>query len=172
MDQRNEILVNKRMDGQRNVVFDLSKYVLSIMIIAIHSGLFPNYLYPWLRIAVPLFFIISSYFLFSKIQKHPNNKNEIIRTFIKRNLELYVFWFVVSLPYTIHRRRDWWTGDVPHFFLTVLKNTLFRGTFFGSWYITASIWACIILCKIKISRKIVIPCLIYITTTATFRYTS
>ena len=154
--------MNKKINEKRNIVFDLSKYILSIMVVAIHSELFPNHLYPWLRIAVPLFFIISSYFLFFKVQQHPNNKNEIVRTFIKRNLELYVFWFVVSLPFTIYKRRVWWTGDIFHFFFTVLKNLLFSSTFTASWYITASIWACIILCKVKISKEIAVPCLIYI----------
>ena len=36
-------------------IFDLVKLILSIMIVAIHTSLFPTILYPWLRLAVPLF---------------------------------------------------------------------------------------------------------------------
>lgn len=132
------------------------------MIIAIHAGIFPNYLYPWLRIAVPLFFIISSYFLFLNIRPHPNNGGEIAKNFIKRNFRLYLFWFLASLPFTVCNRRAWWTGDVVLFVFTCLKQLVFSSTFTASWYIVASMWACFILCKVKLSKKIAIPCLLVV----------
>lgn len=42
-------------------VLDLAKFVLAFFVVAIHTSFFPKYLYPWLRVAVPLFFIISSF---------------------------------------------------------------------------------------------------------------
>ena len=64
-------------------IFDLTKYTLSIMVIAIHSCLFPMILYPWLRLAIPLFFIISSFLLFIKINfSSKNEKNTIIKKYI------------------------------------------------------------------------------------------
>ena len=48
-------------------ILDLAKFIFSLMILAIHTSLFPKILYPWLRIAVPMFFIISSFLLFKKI---------------------------------------------------------------------------------------------------------
>ena len=52
---------------KKSDILDLTKYILSFMIVAIHLELWPNILYPWLRLAVPLFFMISSYILFSKL---------------------------------------------------------------------------------------------------------
>ena len=55
---------------KNNDTFDILKYILSFMIIAIHTGGgYARALYPWLRIAVPLFFMISAYLLFSKYVK-------------------------------------------------------------------------------------------------------
>lgn len=55
------------MDIQKNHdIFDFVKFILSILIVSLHSGIVPDILIPVVRTAVPLFFIISSYLLFSK----------------------------------------------------------------------------------------------------------
>lgn len=55
------------MDVQRNYdIFDLTKFILSIFIVSIHSGIVSDIFIPIVRIAVPMFFIITSYLLFSK----------------------------------------------------------------------------------------------------------
>lgn len=64
----------------RNKVLDIAKYLSSFMIVAIHCGLYPKVFYPWLRIAVPMFFMISSYLLWNKIVS--NNDNELIYIYI------------------------------------------------------------------------------------------
>lgn len=50
---------------------DLLKFVLSLMVVLIHVNPFPStampYIMPVLRLAVPLFFVISSFFFFRKI---------------------------------------------------------------------------------------------------------
>ena len=62
------------MNIQKNYdTFDLIKFILSIFIISIHSGIVPDILIPVVRTAVPLFFMISSYLFFNK--KH--NMTEI-----------------------------------------------------------------------------------------------
>ena len=53
----------------RIAIFDIVKFFLSLMVVAIHCELFPLTLYPWLRLAVPLFFVISSYLFFGNLQK-------------------------------------------------------------------------------------------------------
>ena len=45
-------------------IFDLVKFILSI--VSLHSGIVPDIFIPIVRVAVPLFFIISSYLLFEK----------------------------------------------------------------------------------------------------------
>ena len=57
------------MSAQKNYdIFDIVKFVLIIFIVSLHSGIVPDLLIPVVRTAVPLFFIISSYLLFSKKQ--------------------------------------------------------------------------------------------------------
>jgi peptidoglycan/LPS O-acetylase OafA/YrhL len=73
-------------------VLDLTKFILSFLIVAIHTSLFPHILYPWLRVAVPLFFVISSFLLFSKINSSTSvDKRKIVRKFIVRQIKLYLF---------------------------------------------------------------------------------
>ena len=66
------------VEKTRYDIFDIVKFVLAIIVIAIHTNLFPQFLYPWLRLAIPLFFIISSYLLHVKILQNPNQEKQII----------------------------------------------------------------------------------------------
>lgn len=121
--------------------YDLLKFFLSLLVLAIHATLYPMVLYPWLRIAVPLFFIMSSYFVFSKLSGTPADAQKVVLTaFIKRNVKLYVCWFVILLPITIYIRR---TVFFSHGFfvntVTILKHVLFGSTFVASWFISATI---------------------------------
>lgn len=66
------------MDVQRNYdIFDLIKFILSIFIVSIHSGIVPDIFIPIVRIAVPLFFIISSYLLFRKKKEMTDNRGGV-----------------------------------------------------------------------------------------------
>ena len=47
-------------------IFDLAKFILSLFIVSLHSGIVPDILIPVIRTAVPLFFMISSYLFFEK----------------------------------------------------------------------------------------------------------
>ena len=63
-------MIKKRGDfsyGKENDVFDVVKFALSILVVSIHSEIVPDILIPFVRTAVPLFFIISSYLL--KLEK-------------------------------------------------------------------------------------------------------
>ena len=95
---------NKRSLADRQAIFDIVKFIMALMVVAIHSSLFPMVLYPWLRLAVPMFFIISSYFFFGNLRKVETDKekNKRLWKYVKRNLILYGFWFVVLLPYTLY----------------------------------------------------------------------
>ena len=88
-------------------ILDIVKFILSIMVVAIHTELFPTVLFPWLRIAIPLFFIISSFLLYEKIKLNKENKKEIIKKYIVRQLKYYLFWFIVLIPATVYLRKEW-----------------------------------------------------------------
>ena len=153
---------NKRMN-----VFDLTKYILSLMVVSIHSNLYPMVIYPWVRLAVPLFFIISSYFFFSGLNQAFDNEERTRKLwkYIKRNARLYIFWFIVLLPYTLYIRNYFAEGVWMGMF-QFIKSLLFKSTFPASWYIQASIIAVSVI--FFVSKKIsnfslfVISSLIYV----------
>ena len=58
------------MDVRKNYdIFDFTKFILCLFIVSLHSGIVPNILSPFVRIAVPLFFMISSYLFFERKSK-------------------------------------------------------------------------------------------------------
>lgn len=121
--------------------YDIVKFILSLLVLAIHSTLYPMVLYPWLRIAVPLFFIMSSYFLFSKLREAPkDNQRSILKKFVVRNLQLYLCWFIILLPITVYLRRNiWFSNSFFENVLIILKSIFFGSTFVASWFITATV---------------------------------
>ena len=131
---------NKNSLTERQAIFDIVKFIMALMVVAIHSSLFPMVLYPWLRLAVPMFFIISSYFFFGSLCKLETDKDKNRRwwKYVKRNLILYGFWFVLLLPYTLYVQRYFDSGVLRGTF-NFIKSLLFGDTFPASWFIQASI---------------------------------
>lgn len=94
--------VKKSLQKKYDAKYDLIKFVLSLFVLAIHASVYPMGLFPWLRIAVPLFFMLSAYFVFSKLHSAPADQQKaILKNFVYRNLRLYLFWFVILLPLTL-----------------------------------------------------------------------
>lgn len=85
----------KNGDGS---VFDILKYMLSVMVVCIHVNKLPDWYNPILRIAVPLFFMMTSYFFFKK-QRYSldGDRQKNLLQFIKRNILLFLFWTVLLL---------------------------------------------------------------------------
>lgn len=135
----------------RNI--DLLKYLMSIMIIMIHVGYPLDF--PILRAAVPVFFIISSYFFFLKMNKVEDNKerNTILVNFVKRALKLYIFWFIVLLPVTVYVRK-WYTEDLATIAFNLIRGFTVGSTFLASWYITAYIIGIVLIYKFRAYKLI------------------
>ena len=131
---------------QSNSIIDIMKFVLALLIAALHAKVDIGFLFPLYRIAVPLFFITSGYFLFGKLALTQNiaEKKAILRKSIIRNLQLYLFWFIVLLPVTLNNHTDWFSSTPLINFLSFMKALLFGSTFAASWYITATIIGTII----------------------------
>ena len=126
--------MQKRLD-----ILDLVKFILSLMIVAIHTKIYPDVLYPWLRLAIPLFLIISSFLLFRKISDNPSDSKEIIKKYLIRLLKLYLFWFIVLLPYTILIRKHWFDNGILNGLIKTIYSILFSSTFPASWYLIATV---------------------------------
>ena len=139
--------------------FDVLKIGLSILVVFIHTGLAPEFVFPWVDIAVPLFFMISSYFLFQKLNEAVNEP-KVLLGFIKRNLVLYAFWFIVLLPFTLYIRGWFQEGFLPGL-ARMAWAFLFNGTFRASWYIMA---LCIGVSLVFLMRKVMKPLMILIIT--------
>lgn len=150
------------------------KLILSIFVVAIHTtGL--DILSPILRCAVPLFFMLSSYFFFSKY----DNTNEIYERrkvlfkYIKRNLQLYAFWFIVLFPFTLVYR-EYLSLSPLEVVVKLLYSTLLSSSFPASWYIMASvIGVLLIICIEKIVSpriSLVICSLVYCACVLTSNY--
>lgn len=130
------------------------KLILSIFVVVIHTtGL--DIFSPILRCAVPLFFMLSSYFFFSKYDSTDDTyeRRDMLFKYIKRNLQLYAFWFIALLPFTLVYR-----GYLSESFLDViiklLYSTLLSSSFPASWYIMASVIGLLLIICIE---KIVSP---------------
>ena len=117
---------------------DILKFVLSIFVLVIHSEIDKTIISPLLRIAVPIFFIVSSYLFFSKVSSLNEEKQRIfaLKRLVKRNIMLYLFWVVVQLPIIIfghHFHINFFTKGIWE----TLKIIILGQACTGSWYIIA-----------------------------------
>ena len=132
-------------NGQKHVtiggdIFDLTKFVLALFVFALHAHSIRIGWIPILRIAVPLFFIISSYFFFSKYDSEFDNsiKHKIYVKYINRNLLLYLFWTIVQfIP--IMQHRGWFSHPFPLCLFKLIQSIFLRSTFVASWFIMATV---------------------------------
>ena len=128
---------------------DWMKLILSFLVVAIHVNPLGNtygyLLFPWVRVCVPLFFISSSYLLFEKAEKAVTDKEKlhILFRFLKRNILLYAFWFVILFPATV-LIKDFFSEGWIRGVKKIILCFFFSSTFKGSWYIMASMWAAVI----------------------------
>ena len=117
--------------------FDLFKFIASIVVVMAHTRILGesrfHLLHPWIRIAIPVFFMVSAFLFFSKYDSLPDaEKKGYLWKFVKRDLILYLFWFVVFLPFTIIYR-DYFHKGIEFFFGTILLGSSFP----ASWYLIA-----------------------------------
>lgn len=131
-------------------IFDLAKFIMSMVVVAIHAhplGEFHYLIYPWARIAVPTFFIISGYLFFKKynVQNSDSDKYVQLKKFCIRNLKLYLFWFIVLAPITFYTKH-YFTDGIWKGGLRLFNDFWFSYTFRMSWYIMALILGVVIVC--------------------------
>lgn len=144
--EKNSLTAQKATGPIRNQAIDLMKLILSVFVVLIHAEVEIGIFNPFLRMAVPLFFMTSGYYFFQKVgsDKSIKEATPILAQFLKRNMKLYGFWFVVLLPITLYIR-DWFSGSFVAGLLHMLQDFLFNSTFRASWYIMAlNIGMCIV----------------------------
>lgn len=129
------------VDGDR---FDVLKFILAVFILGIHTDVSFT-LKPVFRLAVPLFFMMTSYFFFLKQARLDSlrDKRHQLKNYCLRILKLYLFWFIVLLPLTVYYHK-WYVDPGPGLLLDVVHSFLFGNTFKASWFLMASL-LCIVL---------------------------
>lgn len=117
--------------------FDLFKFIVSFVVLFVHTNPLGEShfhgMHPWVRIAIPIYFMISSFLFFSKYDKlAAHEKKQYLWKFIKRDLTLYLFWFIVFLPFTFVYR-DYFHNGLVYFIGSILLGSSFP----ASWYLMA-----------------------------------
>ena len=127
------------MIKKNNDCIDVTKIILALMVVVIHSKSFGDNVYPFVRLAVPMFFIFSGYFSFSNIYfiEDGNERDKKVIAIAKRFLKLYLFWFVLLLPYILYVGHYFENGILAGIG-TMIHNFFLGSTFSGSWYIMAN----------------------------------
>ncbi len=141
---------------------DILKLVLAVLVMIIHSGIDKTVISPALRTAVPLFFIISAYFFFLKIEnlQSGKEKNMALLKLVRRNLLLYLFWATVQLP-LLFFMRGYHKQGVLLGLCSSIKDILFGSGFTGAWYIVALAGAMAVI--FLLSKKISPMLLVFLT---------
>lgn len=147
--------VANKVERKRYPVLDLVRFIAALIIIFIH--IFPegsttssigldnsipmllteSFIYPILRIAAPIFFVISSFLLFQKVKADPNNKWKYVGSFCLRLLFLYLFWYIAGLPITIKDIVGYASSGDTYNLLRYFIITLWKGAPRGYWFLVA-----------------------------------
>lgn len=134
--------------------FDVLKMLMALCIVAIHvkpfegNPILSRCFSPLLSAAVPVFFILSSFFLFRKLNSKSYDLN-ILLNWLKRIGTLYLFWLIVNLPFVIHDRLDRRGESVITLVWYSIRDLFFASTFSGSWFLSALIFGVVFCYLIK-----------------------
>lgn len=130
--------------------FDLLKIILAFMIIVLHCNILPPPFKAILRVAVPLFFMMTSYFFFNRVKNLDKASTEkSLVKYISRNAMLYLFWFLILFPIAYSSHISWHSGYLFDNYLHFWKSFLFTGLFPASWFIPAAVIGMIIVYELS-----------------------
>lgn len=130
-------------------MLDIFKFILAFFVIGIHTLDESN---QWLNIlfdiAVPFYFISSSYLLFNKIKDmKKEDKLTNIKKYILRMLYLYIIWLIIYSPITIYMyiKDDLYDINLIIDIIKKLFLTGMIGTCYQLWYILYTTYSSIII---------------------------
>lgn len=121
---------------------DLLKFIMAVCVVAIHTqplysvqSIVVQRLFDTITsLAVPYFFSVSGFLLFSKIDADIScRKNmEVCKRYLSRVLSLYVIWNIIYLPITIFGFKEN-NMSFARYVLDCIRGFLFIGQQFYSW---------------------------------------
>ena len=141
--------------GKYYPVLDLVRFIAAMLIVFIH--VFPegsnassvgfdtsvpmllteSFVYALLRGGVPLFFLISAFLLFRRIEADKEHKWKHVGAFCLRLLFLYLFWYVVALPLTVRDIVGFVSANDTYGLVRYIVITLWKGAPRGFWFLVA-----------------------------------
>ena len=131
---------------------DIAKFVCSMLIVVLHTNPLPKFesvILPLTHIAVPFFMITSSFFLSKKILKCSEEEaRKCVKDYILNLLNLYIIWFLITLPVTLQIRQFWAKGLV-HGTLYFLRELLLHSTWRSSWFLMCLIIDTLIIYQVQ-----------------------
>lgn len=128
------------MTKSRNSGIDLTKFILAVLVVAIHVRPFSGEAAFFFddciaQMADPLFFIITAYFFFSRVIKEQWEGRMLLR-YLKRIGILYALWVILYLPVILsscRESRDTLKGQIFCF----LQKIFLAGPYGALWFLTA-----------------------------------
>ena len=155
-------------------VLDLVRFIAALLVIFIH--IFPegsttasigldasiptmiseSVVYGILRPAVPIFFIISAFLLFRRIEADKENKWKYVGSFCLRLLFLYLFWYVLGLPLTIKDIAGFTSNEDGYGLLRYIIITLWKGAPRGYWFLVALALSVLIVNLVRNKKGLII----------------
>lgn len=162
---------NYKKDNLNYRNLDILKYICAILIIILHLRPFMNFSNELdlafnniiTRICVPIFFLITGYFVAKKEKDNPN----YIKDYVKKTIPLYLVWSIIYVPVIIGIAisnlqviNDYLSIiTIPLYFLiplvillipiVVLIALVYTGTYYHLWYFPAIILSLLVLSKWK-----------------------
>lgn len=150
------------MQKKTYCALDIAKFMSAFLVICIHIGPLldinetANFVLVQIiaRIAVPLFFIISGYLFFAKLdnEREWNDYANVtaLKHYVFRLGKLYLIWSIFYLPFNYLLVR----GDGLHAmtFLRYLRDFFFTGSYYHLWFLPALMVA---VCAVYVLRRYV-----------------
>lgn len=135
---------------EKRISVDMFRMIAALLIVAIHTYPFTSisegfdfvFTHVFCRIGVPLFLMITGYFV---LPKATQNKSSLEK-YILKILKIYIICIILYLPINIYSHK---LGGI----LDILKDVVFNGTFYHLWYFPALILGIIITYELIIHTK-------------------
>ena len=139
--------INPIHRSEYNPYIDIAKFCMSILIVMIHvhpcEGFVGFLLYNVIaRIADPMFFIITSYFFFRRVNKNGEVTGwKCLTDYLKRTIILYAIACALYSPQIINDIFQYNNNSLFSFFHSLIKKFLFSGPYGALWFLTALLTA-------------------------------
>lgn len=139
------------------VGFDILKFGMSVMIVCLHTKIFAEFSFlnkiisPLLQLAVPCFFVLSSFFFLRKCRTYGYQRTNLIK-YLKRLFILYIFWYVVNIPVIIKKLSIFYRASNFNDCSDIIKLIFKIGSYPGSWFITSLMIAILLFYILKLFR--------------------